>query len=1184
MRFIMGRSLPLLGLCALLLAAAPAHAGMSISTPATRIRDAGPGVPATVPVPWAIPLAGGPLRVLAVAPRGALRDLAELAKRLEMRAETVALWDAAHPGHDPADPSGHLPGTSAEEVLAGLRRQVSAPWDVLLMGNLDTAVLPEEVVADIFDRVAAGAGLVLAHLRDGPESPLRVMLSALEPADPPPPVRRGVADTGLHGWEDGEDPVRMLSHGAGRVAVLDYPGDPPQTHFLLQAPEDPLDMDPVLVDNLWSLVIRAVLAAAGRESALRIAGIEDAAPPGPDEQEIPPDFTPEFRQSMRDSMAVQPLRPFMLLLEGAARGRHQAEVRLRRPGSESQMVHPADTALPQNGGAWPFDMIIGPGPHYLDVRLLRDGKAADWHTRRFELGGWPEFTNVQYGKTWVQPNDSLEISLRVRPVFNQTRRCTMYARAVDPNGRVVAEAARKVSNEGGPAALALHFSDITAPLLRIEVYGIEGETNSVSGWELQRSPRAYRYVSVRPAPPETGPTLVVAGPAPVEPNQDEAYRALARLGVDTLHAPGGEAALVRAGLSGLRFLPEIVQISADAAEDGVFRRPCLSDPDYLARLRRDAEEGALLHWAGASGRCSLGGANRLCATEENVCQAPQSLAAFRGWLRGEHGGLEALNASWRTDFADWDGVVPLNCDGARTAGSAAPWVDFRRFMDETFAGVHRTAREQVRRADRAMEAGFRVPDDRNPSHGAWWPLLAGAGDFMAADWDPVTVEKLRSYQSANAWTGVYFPDARALGGEARAAWIPWRAMARRIPAVWLGAPFGGADTPRPHALLDGSDAPHPVFAALAREMSALKDGPGALLLRAAPDPAAVLVYDSHASRYFNDVEREPGSSRDAQRGWVDCLDWLRVPWAFADRQRLGMLDGPECRALVLPRCSALDDAEIAAFARFAGRGGLLLADVLPAVADGHGALRDDFPLTALFDGPPGPEPGEEGAPAPKALLLDRLLPARDAAGDRRRVPSDYVRVGAFLTAAGFPEPVTPPGDFDGEARFFTFGGTRLLLLLADPEAAPQRVRLPFGKGDTVYDVRAGAPVPRPHRGTAQLAPGGARLYARTEYAVAEIALAAPASAAAGSWLEMRAAVTPRKGAPGRHLLRFEVMTGGAAAQPWQRRLVDCPAGAGECRVALARSEPLGRCLVRVTDVVSGVSAEAVVEITPPASL
>lgn len=1187
MRFIMGRKFPVFGLCALLLSVMTAHAGMPISTPATRIRDKGPGVPAAAAVPWAVPLAGGPLKVLAVAPRGTLRDVTELSKRLDMRVETVALWDAAHAGHDPADPDSHLPGTSAEETLARFRELLRGSWDVLLLGNLDTASLPEDLVADLFDRVAAGAGLVLAHLRDAPDSPSSVLLSALEPVDPPPPVRRGVADTGLHGWEEGEDPVRVLAHGAGRVVVLEYPGDPPQTHFLLQAPEDPLDMDPVLVDNLWSLVVRAVLAAARRESPVRITGIGDAAPAGPAEEEIPPDFTPEFTQSMRDSMAVQPLRPFTLALEGAGKGRHQAEVRLRRPGSDAQVVYLDDTPLPQDAASWPFDMVIGPGLHYLDVRLLRDGKAADWHTRRFELGGWPEFTNVQYGKTWVQPNDSLEISLRVRPVFNQTRSCTMYARAVDPHGRVVAEAARKVSNEGGQTALALHFTDLAAPLLRIEVYGIEGETNSVSGWELQRAPRAYRYVSVRPAPPETAPSLVVAGPAPVEPNQELAYRALARLGVDTLHAPGGEAALVRIGLTGLQFLPEITQIAAGAAEDGVARRPCLSDPDYLSRLRREAEEGALLHWAGASGRCSLGGANCVCATEENVCQAGPSLEAFQEWLRREYGGLAALNQSWRTDFADWDEALPLNCDEARSSGRAAPWVDFRRFMEETFAGVHGLVRGQVRRADRGMAAGFRVLDDRNPSHGAWWPLLAEAGDFLAADWDPVTVEKLRSYQRPGAWTGVCFPDARALGGELRAAWIPWRALLRRIPAVWLGAPFGTAETPQPHALLGADDTPHPAFAALAREMTALKAGPGMLLLHANPEKPAVLVYDSHASRHFNDVDHEPGTSRDAQRGWVDCLEWLRVPWAFADRQRLGMLDDPACRVLVLPRCTALDDMEVAAMVRFAGRGGLLLADLLPAVADGHGALREDFPLAPLFEEPPVPSGAPEGdtPPAPKALLLDRLLPPRDAGGDRSRIPADYVRVREFLTRTGFPEPVILPEDFDGEARLLTYGNTRLLALLASPEAAQeQRVRLPFGKDDTVYDVRAGVPVARPHRATVRLAPGETRLYARTEYAVGEIALAAPASAAAGTRLEMRAAVTPRKGAPGRHLLRFEVMTGGTAAQPWQRRLVDCPAGAGECQIPLARSEALGRCLVRVTDVLSGVFAEAALEIAPPATL
>ena len=321
--------LPVLALCLLLWTDA-ARAGMPISGPKA-VKNV-QRTPAVTVTQWAAPLERGPIRALAVAPRFTLPDVAELSRRLEMRCDTVAFWDAAHPGCDPVAAGGDAAGPTAAQTFDRLRELLRGDLDVVLLGNIDTAALPDDVLSDLMARVSKGVGLVLANLRDQPDSPLRTLLGVLEPFKTDTPPERGIAETGLPGWGEGAAPVRLLAHGEGRVAIFDYPGDLPANHFLLQAPLDPLDIDPVFTDNAWSLVARAVCIAARRDTPVRIASIEDSGPKGPADEEIPPGFPDEYVKAMKDPMAAAPVRPFGLLLSGPADDRYRVVVQTRPSG------------------------------------------------------------------------------------------------------------------------------------------------------------------------------------------------------------------------------------------------------------------------------------------------------------------------------------------------------------------------------------------------------------------------------------------------------------------------------------------------------------------------------------------------------------------------------------------------------------------------------------------------------------------------------------------------------------------------------------------------------------------------------------------------------------------------------------------------------------------------------------
>ncbi len=1186
--------------------------------------------PAATVTKWATSLDGGPLRALAVAPRFALLDVEELRQRLEMHCDTVEFWDAAHPGCDPAAAGKYPGGPTTQQTLARLRELLRGELDVVLLGNIDTATLPDDIVSDLMDRVSKGLGLVIANLRDQPGSPLRTLLEVLEPLKMDTPLTRGIGETGLPGWGEATPLLRVLAHGEGRVVLFDYPGDLPANHFLLQAPLDPLDIDPVFTDNAWALVVRAVCAAARREASSHIAALEDSGPKGPAEEEIPPGFPDEYVKAMKDPMASAPVRPFALQLASPAADRYRVVVETRHPGSDTRMIYNDESPLSKGDNGHPFDMIIGPGVHFMDAWVLCGDRVVDWFTQQLTIPGWPEFSDVAYEKTWVQPNDTLHVTLKVRPVLNRERRCAVYARATDAHGRLVSEAVQTLTSEGGDVSLPLHLADLITPLIKIEVYAVEGEGKHFSNWDLERSPRAYRYISVRLPKPEPNMSLVTIAPPPREANQEAFLRTLAQTGVDTLQAAGGEAGLVRTDLQGLRFLPELVRIAADQAVEGKVRRPCLDDPEYRQRTKRTLEENVTQHWAGGAGRYSVGNGNLLCATEENVCQCAVSLEAFRAWLRKEYDSIEALNRSWGSTYSDWSQAVPESVDTARSSGRAAAWVDFRLFEDDSFAEFHGMMRQAVHGVDRAGETGFRALDDANPVHGYWWPALAAHSDFVAADWNPVTAEKLRCYQARGAWSGLVVNDLRDLGDARRAEWFAWNAALMRIPAVWIAEPFGDAEHAAPGAALGPNGQPTPNFAALAVTMNELKAGLGPLLLGAVPESAAVLVYDSHPSRYLADADRAfAASTQAAQQGWTEALDALNRPWDFIDDTRLDRMGDPACKALVLPLCRALSDGEVAAVQTFAARGGLVLADILPGTHDEHGGVRGENPLTALFgvhrtaDGgakeglPAASAPskpgfagmvtcdgalvlddgkalgGVDGAPlwvrnsgdGKNALLLNHVPRLRAASGERKVFPLEYAVVEEVLNGAACPSANPGEGRFDGRIRTYHYDRARLVAFLAEPDAKEaQKLRLPFGGSDRVFDLRTGESVGKPQKAMVKVEPGSAVLYSALDHRVDSVQVVATPMVNAGRRVAIKLIVRTDGPAPGRRLLSVEMSPEDGQAPAWAKRCVICENGTGETYFPVALNEATGKYRIGATDLLSGAEGRAMVLVLPQAEL
>jgi len=492
-----------------------------------------------------------------------------------------------------------------------------------------------------------------------------------------------------------------------------------------------------------------------------------------------------------------------------------------------------------------------------------------------------------------------------------------------------------------------------------------------------------------------------------------------------------------------RFDRDRAQRQADPSDPGVFvREPSLSDPAVIAgvqaRLRalvqaQAADQPLFYNLADEAGIADL-------AAPWDHDLSPPSLAAFRTWLQGEYGSLDALNAQWGTTWAGWEAIQPELTDAAmhRTDGNFSAWSDFKAFMDVAFARAVRAGTDAVHDAGRGGLAG--LEGAQVPGWGGYdYGLLAPAVDVMEIYDTGSALDLARAFNPKLVTLGTAFNTGP------REVHRAWRELLHggRGMVVWdeAGDVIGPDGTPGPRgrflqslatslrqvfpALLEATPRPSPVAVLYSQPSFRI-----AWLLEHQPKGAAWSDRDSER-------ENDDGLWRAARRQAASNLAGLGLQprWLTPETLAGGALQDPGLRVLMLPHAIALSDAEVAAIRAFAERGGTVLASTEPGMFDGHGRRRASLPLAGVAKMPQAVRPDGEGA-GPASLLQ-------------------------VLTGAGVVPPIQVLGpdraSADGvDVQVRDNGGVTIVSLqAARPWGAPPVVTLRLPEQALIRDIRRG---------------------------------------------------------------------------------------------------------------------------------
>lgn len=356
-----------------------------------------------------------------------------------------------------------------------------------------------------------------------------------------------------------------------------------------------------------------------------------------------------------------------------------------------------------------------------------------------------------------------------------------------------------------------------------------------------------------------------------------------------------------------------------------------------------------------------------------VDYSPQTIAAFRKWLKSQYPSTAAWQHAWNLPGLNqpkrFQSAQPVNYETVRPQIKNLPpaqwrlasWLDFRAFMDQMQAETFSAS--VLHAGPHAPKVPIGVVGGQQPSaYGGFdYSLLRHSLQWMEAYDIGGTNEILRSFWAKTPrryQMQTYF----ASGNAARDRWFLWYYLAHgnRGVIAWPdtgGKPWfeAGKINPKVKQLSDTfAEVQKDSLRVLAAPQTQPLFSPIALLY-SHPSIQAGWAIDASAHgktwpRRSSSLDNSCLSSGKNRVAWTRLLEDLghQPRWIDTKELRAGALQKQGVRVLILPQTFALSSEECQAIKAFVKSGGAVIADYAPGITDQHGTGYTKSPLDQLF--------------------------------------------------------------------------------------------------------------------------------------------------------------------------------------------------------------------------------------------
>lgn len=905
---------------------------------------------------WAAPLTGGPLEVAALMPFWHGRHLVELGQRISLESTFLPFN-----GHNDWTNDWWVRDERGEPTVFRARKRVmdtlrSGSADVFLVWELSASTLDAASVDAILEEVRSGAGVVITgfgqHYYPYPDGKGEAAFEAFNEGA----WGRGLnAETRVHAskaapefYEGSDARVDYYRYGEGRIALvrsIEARGAEPDSR---EAYEQRM------------AGVARLLRWAGRGTAeSRLLGLAKSG-------------NAEPRAELTFASPEEAAKAEWVLDGAIAEGDRLRWWIHRAAGEEALTEGVMDLSAERRRYPWALPEPLPGGDAVLNAQLVRDGRVVDWRRMPLRVARSAAIDNVavEGADPFLRADQPIRGTVRLTEVLPEGT--SLAVRLEDVAGRLWG---RETFASGGPR-FAFDFGQVPARSL---VHRVVAELTGADGRQLAEAKTSFSvartgafydrffdqqiwqipgdYIGGLAAQQyrSLGITSTFWGKGSTRPVAEANIRAVPSLAQN--HPP-------RMRVRGENDAPEMVQ--------PLTREHRLNQmKQSVRREMRDMDGGKWAPLAYGQGHESnmRGFTTRTMA---DVDFSPSALRSFRGFARGEYESLDALNAAWGTEFADWASVRPMVLDEAvradDKAAALARWIQHRRHMDQ----VYLSYMKEKRAAAREFVPGIQATHDNYYGTDSFsgvdlWQqvseLVAGSGigNGILPSFTPPERKHLVMHRNA-AW----HPHMETENDDLMAVRFglgPWQhlLLGYHGTAYWTGhfsrfprVPNGNFAMPiQPDLRLTS------LGKWAAAEVRRIREGIDRMAFAGERDDSGIAVLYSRASEHAATAWQGLNfRDQQAQKLWPEseaeaAISLLRENGyqyrRIADAQiRRGALKEDDVRLLILPFSQAVSPEAAERIRAFVRGGGRVLADLRPGVVNARGESYDEGVLDPVF--------------------------------------------------------------------------------------------------------------------------------------------------------------------------------------------------------------------------------------------
>jgi len=847
--------------------------------------------------------------------------------------------------------------------------------------------------------------------------------------------------------------------------------------------------------------------------------------------------------------------------------------------------------------------LLRAGSYYLDL-VARDGKAVvSFASVPFTVTSQRKVDEVKLAEEWAEIGGKLAGAVALSGPPGADER--LVVSLLDRRDREICRQLIKPTSAEG--SFTFDVQTWFPMLLEVRATLLDGAQEVASVWQFARVVKRHR-----------GQFNFVMWDTPAGNLAPVAEESLARSGV-TVHLSGSSAPAPLFAVYDMAWIPYTTHVAAAKDEQGVMKPVCWNDEAAIQAHVDKIVDNHLPSRQHGVFAYSLGDEIAV----RGSCLSPSCLEAYRTYLREQYKDVAALNASWGSDYASFDEVQLSKPDDneeaeALRAGNFPRWFDRQAYQSYNFCKLCERFGKGFRRIDPESRCGFEGAgafgnaDDLDGfvRHNTFWSPYPGTADEVLRSIAP------RDFPRAN-WMG-YTKDADPLLEKY------WRMVTRGCDAVWW---WRWEVTGRFHGWLSPNLDPYPAVKEILRDTQIVRDGLGDLLLQSEMQTDGIGILYSQPSAYAAKVQTSPsfGNYESNHTAFHAALRELGYNFSyFTDRQmRLGEVDLSKLNVILLPMAQAMSAQEADLFRQFVQAGGLLIADVRPAIYDGRvkplaagqlddvfGIKRTGFEDALTVDGQLNPpadgkvealalpkvrvDGGVQAAAASaagvagqaplllthqfgkgQAVLLNLAMSSYPSLSGEG-APETAATVVRSLLARGKVQPATQLVDAQGQ-RLRNVEITRWMNGLVEilsvfrhaGQAEPARLNLPEAR--YAYDLKNHKDLGKHQAFSLEVTPHRALFLALSPQPLKPVALSAAPSVAPGGLLRLTISSSLPQG---QQAVKVQVKPPDGAAADWVDSVAVADKQGATVNVPVAFNDPKGTWTVDATDLYTGKTTTA----------